>query len=95
MIELRVTHALDEQAVRSRLETLARHHGVQIAQPIGAQPGSLEKDLGILGRVRAEFDLRPGEIVLRVDRAPALLGEANLRRLLERELQSALAVASD
>jgi len=85
-MEIRVAHELEVEQVRGRIESAAREHEVSIEPAADGASGVLEKAAPFLGKVRARYAIRAGELALEVIERPRLLPEATLRRMLEQEL---------
>ena len=84
-----VEHALDLQEALLRLQSLARRHDVRLDPGEDASHGTLEKTVGFFGSVRAHYRIERTRVEIVVESAPALLGEATLRRLLSEALEEA------
>lgn len=84
-----VEHALDLQAAFARLQALAQRHDVRLAPEEDSSQGTLEKSVGLFGSVRARYRIESTRVEVRVESAPALIGEATLRRLLAEALEEA------
>jgi len=90
-MEVRVSHTLSPEEMTGRIANAARHHDVEFTPDANGTGGTLAKDAGFLGSVRAQYSLEAGVLVVRVSERPAFLPEATLRRMLETELEKLVA----
>ncbi|HTF89144.1 MAG TPA: hypothetical protein VK843_12095 [Planctomycetota bacterium] len=90
-MEVRVPHALSPEEVARRISTAALRHDVELVPDASGVRGSLSKDAGFLGSVRAQYAIEPGALVVQVSERPAFLPEGTLRRMLEDELHKLVA----
>jgi len=86
LMDLRIAHQLGVEEVKRRIESAAREHDVSIEPAADGVSGVLEKAAPFLGKVRARYEIREGELALELIDRPKLLPEATLRRMLEQEL---------
>lgn len=93
-LELRVEHRHDPRAVERRLLEVARERGASVRER-GDGTGELERRIGFLGRVRATYVVAETHVEFVVLEAPALVGEAALRGMLEDEIGRELADLGD
>lgn len=93
-LELRIEHSHDPQAVERRLLEVARARGVSVRSG-GDGRGELEKKVGFLGRVLAEYAVATTHVEFVVLEAPPLVGESALRGLLEDEIGRELSALGD
>lgn len=77
-----IEHALGAEQAVARLQELARRHEVTLTPGPDASAGTLEKGMGFLGTVRGRYRVETARVEIVVESAPALVGEATLRRLL-------------
>lgn len=90
-MEIRVPHQLAPDEVARRIATAADRHDVEFVPDASGASGTLSKDAGFLGTVRARYSIEPGELVVVVSERPAFLPEGTLRRMIEDELRKLLA----
>jgi len=86
---IEVPHALSLEQALERLRALAREHDVALAPGADASSGTLQKSVGFLGSVRGRYRIESARVEIVIESAPALVGEATLRRLLGDALQQA------
>jgi hypothetical protein len=87
--EVRVAHGLPREVARERFAALARRNGVAI-EPADGLRGTLERTLPFVGKLRGEFEVGEGEVVVRVLEAPAFPSAETVRRMVADELRKAL-----
>ena len=85
-MEVRIAHALSSAELASRLSRTAAQHDIELKPNPDGRTGTLAKDAGFLGSVRAEYSIEPDALVVRVSERPPFLPEEMLRRTLEGEL---------
>jgi diaminopimelate epimerase len=85
-LEILVPHALAAGEVGRRLARAAKEHAVELAPAANGLSGTLQKSAPLIGVVRASYEIRGDDVLLRVLERPRLLPEGTLRRALEREL---------
>jgi hypothetical protein len=85
-LEILVPHALAAGEVGRRLASAAQKHAVALSPAPNGLSGTLEKAAPLIGVVRASYEIRGSDVLLRVLERPKLLPEGALRRALEREL---------
>jgi len=85
-LEILLPHALAPGEVGRRLAHAASKHDVALTPAANGLSGTLEKAAPLLGVVRASYEIRGNDVLLRVTQRPKLLPEGTLRRALEREL---------
>lgn len=91
-MEIRITHTLEPDAAAARLAELARDNDIELEldDDAGGRAGRLAKSTPF-GAVSGRFRMEPGEVVITIEKRPAFLPEATVRRLLEENLGDALA----
>jgi hypothetical protein len=90
-MEIRVAHALAREELARRIRAAAERHDVEVSPGADEHSGTLAKDAGFLGSVRAEYSIETLALVVVVRDRPAFLPEATLRRVLEAELAKLVA----
>ena len=90
-MEVRVPHTLSSEEVARRITAAADKHDVEFTPDATGLRGTLAKDAGFLGAVRANYAIEKHALVVVVDQRPAFLPEATLRRMLEDELNALVA----
>ena len=84
-----IEHALSAEQAVARLQELARRHEVTLIPGADASAGTLEKGMGFLGTVRGRYRVETTRVEIVVESAPALVGDATLRRMLGEALAEA------
>jgi len=90
-MELRLPHALEAQELTRRLLAAAALHDLEIVPAADGRSGTIAKDAGFLGSVRAQYAIEADALVLRVTERPGFLSESALRRMLEDEFRDLVA----
>jgi hypothetical protein len=85
-MEVRVRHGLSVPELVQRIRAAADRHDVEFTPGADETRGTLGKNAGFLGEVRAEYAIEPDALVVTVTKRPAFLPEGTLRRMLEDEL---------
>ena len=85
-LEILLPHALAPGEVGRRLASAANKHDVTLTPAANGLSGTLEKSAPLIGIVRASYEIRGNDVLLRVTERPKLLPEGTIRRALEREL---------
>ncbi|MBK8180130.1 MAG: hypothetical protein IPK67_14845 [Planctomycetes bacterium] len=90
-MEIRIAHGLATEELSRRIRAAAERHEVEFFP--GADPlrGTLTKDAGFLGSVRAEYAIEAKELVVVIRDRPGFLPEGTLRRILSDELSKLVA----
>jgi hypothetical protein len=86
---IRIEHALSAQEAVARLQQLAQRHDVTLTPGAEATAGTLEKGMGLFGSVRGRYRIESAQVEIVVESAPAMVGEATLRRMLGDALEEA------
>ena len=87
-MEIRVEHTLELVEVQRRLARVAEQNGIAI-EPVDERSGRLQKNVTLVGAVRASYTIAADHLHVDVTEYPAML-EATLRRMLADELKRAL-----
>jgi hypothetical protein len=91
LIEVRIPHQLARAEAKTRFEALAQRRNVVITSAGDGFSGTIEKTVPFIGSAKASYEIAADALLVRVLEAPAFLGEATLRRMLEDELGRAFA----
>ncbi len=91
MLEVRIPHSLSREDASKRFESLAHKKGIAIEVARDGYHGTISKSVPFIGSAKAEYDIESDAVTVRVLEAPAFLGEATMRRMLEDELGRVLA----
>ncbi len=87
-MEIRVEHVLEAAEVQRRIAQVAARNDISI-EAEGELGGRLEKNVMLVGAVRASYTIGPDHLHVEVTEYPSML-EGTLRRLLADELARAL-----
>jgi len=85
-MEVRISHSLPTAELARRIQHAATRHDVEFTPGPDGLRGTLAKNAGFLGSVRADYGIETNALVVTVRDRPAFLPEATLRRMLEEEL---------
>jgi hypothetical protein len=86
-MEIKIAHKLTSDELTRRLAAAANHHGIDFTPDSSGMAGTLAKDTGFLGTVRARYSIEHEQLSVLVSEKPAFLPEEMLRRMLEDELK--------
>jgi hypothetical protein len=86
-MEIRVPHQLAPEELARRIAAAADRHELEFVPDASGASGTLAKDAGFLGTVRARYSLEKDALLVVVSERPAFLPEATLRRMVEDELK--------
>ena len=90
-MEVRIDHELNPEEALRRLLEAASEHDIRIEQDPDGVTGKLEKSAGFLGSVRGEYTLAEGHLLILVSKAPAMIPEETVRRMIVEGLGSKFA----
>ena len=88
-VEIRIPHRLGPEEAAARIVALAGDHDVGLAPDPDGRSGTIEKTTP-LGAVRGTYAVEGDEVVVTIEKKPAFLPEATVRRVLEENLRAAL-----
>jgi hypothetical protein len=90
-MEIRVPHALESAELAARLAAAAQLHDVELIAAADGKSGTVTKNAGLLGAVRAQYSIEAAELVVLVTDRPSFVPEPSLRRVIEDELAQLVA----
>lgn len=90
-MEVRIDHGLGVEEALRRLLKAALEHDIRIDQNQGGASGRLEKSAGFLGSVVGEYTLADDHLLILVSKAPAMIPEETVRRMIVDGLGSTFA----
>ncbi|MCZ6596434.1 MAG: hypothetical protein O7B99_02225 [Planctomycetota bacterium] len=89
-VEIRIPHRLALEEAAARIVALAGDHDVGLVPDPDGRGGSIEKATPV-GAVHGRYVVEGDAVVVTIEKKPAFLPEATVRRVLEENLRAALA----
>ena len=90
-MDVRIDHELGQEEALRRLLKAASEHDIRIDQNSDGISGKLEKSAGFLGSVSGEYTLAEDHVQIHVSRAPSMIPEETVRRMIVEGLGSTFA----
>ncbi len=81
-MEVRIEHELGTEEALRRLVVAAVEHDISLEQDPGGKSGRVEKSAGFMGSVCGEYTLAEDHLLVRVTKAPSMIPEEMVRRMI-------------